>query len=57
MINRLRTSEAGFAESLNNLLQVSSKDAEDIAEIVREIINSVKANGDAAVLELSLIHI
>jgi histidinol dehydrogenase len=53
MINRLRTSEADFAESLNNLLRVSSEDAEDIAEIVREIVNAVKANGDAAVLELT----
>lgn len=53
MINRLRTSEAGFAESLNNLLQVSSKDAEDIAKVVREIVNAVKAKGDAAVLELT----
>lgn len=53
MINRLRTSEAGFAESLNNLLQVSSKDAEDVVEVVREIVNAVKANGDTAVLELT----
>ena len=53
MINRLRTSDAGFAESLNNLLQVSSKDAEDVVEVVREIVNAVKANGDTAVLELT----
>jgi histidinol dehydrogenase len=51
MINRLRTRDAGFAESLNNLLQVSSKDAEDVVEVIREIVNAVKANGDAAVLE------
>jgi len=53
MINRLRTSKADFAESLNNLLRVSSKDAEDIAEVVREIVNAVRANGDAALLELT----
>lgn len=53
MINRLRTSDAGFAESLNNILQVSSKDAEDVVEVVREIVNAVKANGDTAVLELT----
>ena len=53
MINRLHTSYAGFAESLKNLLQVSSKDAEDVVEVVREIVNAVKANGDTAVLELT----
>ena len=53
MINRLRTSKADFAESLNNLLRVSSNDAEDIAEVVREIVNAVRANGDAALLELT----
>jgi histidinol dehydrogenase len=53
MINRLRTSETDFAESLNNLLRVSSNDAEDIAEVVREIVNAVRANGDAALLELT----
>ena len=53
MINRLRTSKADFAESLNNLLRVSSKDAEDIAEVVREIVTAVRADGDAALLELT----
>jgi len=53
MINRLRTSETDFAESLNNLLRVSSKDAEDIAEVVREIVTAVRADGDAALLELT----
>ena len=53
MINRLRTSETDFAESLNNLLRVSSNDAEDIAEVVREIVTAVRADGDAALLELT----
>ena len=53
MINRLSTSAAGFAESLHDLLQVAGDDSEDIAAVVREIVNNVKANGDAAVLELT----
>lgn len=51
MIQRLSTTQADFWQKLENLLAWNSVADEQVMQTVREILNRVRTEGDAAVLE------
>ncbi len=50
-IRRLSASAEGFREELNTLLAWETVSNESINDVVKEVVNSVRQNGDAALLE------
>jgi histidinol dehydrogenase len=50
-IRRLSASAAGFREELDRLLAWETVSNESINDVVKEVVNSVRLNGDAALLE------
>lgn len=52
-INRLNTNEIGFDQKLTALLDRDTPQDRDTESTVKEIIRTIRANGDAALIELS----
>jgi histidinol dehydrogenase len=50
-VQQLNASDAGFEKDFNALLNRSQEEDQAISEVVRNIINDVRARGDAAVIE------
>lgn len=53
MAQWLRSTETGFAEGFAAFLTTKREISEDVDRAVREIIASVRASGDAALIEFS----
>ena len=53
LLRRLDSCSSNFDESLANLLNRNAESDSDLMEAVSEIIENVKANGDAALVEYS----
>jgi len=53
MMRRLNTQDTNFSEELAKLLSLSEEDLSSIESVVTGILQKVKTNGDAAVLELT----
>jgi len=50
-VKQLKTSEPGFEAAFTRLLDRNQEQDQDISEVVRNIINDVRARGDEAVIE------
>ncbi len=51
MVLRLNSTEAGFEQTFADLLAGKREVSEDVDQVVRDIIEAVRLNGDAAVLD------
>ena len=55
----INTSNSGFPQEFENLVNTNRSDDKDVKDVVAKIINDVRTKGDDALIEytLSLIHI
>ena len=53
MIHRLDATQSGFAQSLDRLLAWESRESEEVVRLAQQIIDEVRAEGDAALVRLT----
>ena len=54
LIKQLNTLDPGFSDALDALLEIQSENHQNVYPIVREIVDDVRREGDAAVLALTI---